>query len=519
MYKPVDIIFQNDDIVAVFKPSGISTHAPDPDHPGLVEMLAKQLGQKIGVHQRLDAETSGIIVFSKSPAGAKKLASAFENRRLSKIYYAVVCGRPAQDSGQWKHFLKHAGGETVESPDGKQAICNFKCERTIGPFSLLKLELLTGITHQLRVQCALAGCPILGDSRYGGGDHAPRLYLHAHSLQCYDIRELPRLTANLPAEFSANLDTLLASILSHADVHQIPPNEAIRLIVPQHSGIPEIILEKVASVLLVRHLEPAGKSLWDETSLRILFDQAKAFYGCTDVSYHVHKSPASSHACDRFEQAFSHIPEPVNATEHGNLYAFDFSGNATGLYLDQRENRKWVMQHAHGRVLNLFAYTCAFSICAAKSPEVTETTSIDAAPAALNKGRHNFDLNGINPGCHQFIHQDVLKYLDRCAKNHIRFDTIICDPPSFGRFNKIVFSLEKDLGKLLESCIQAAAPNAVILFSINHRRISLSSLNAMLRQLCRQYRLNPVLCEAFVNDSATGPLGVGTDLKTIRMIL
>ncbi len=516
---PVDIIFENDEIVAVCKPTGISTHAPDTHHPGLVEMLSKQLGQKLGVHQRLDAETSGILVFSKSPAGAKKLASAFENRRLSKIYYAVVCGRPAQKSGQWKHVLKHANGETFESPDGKPAVCNYKCERTLGPFSLLKLELLTGITHQLRVQCALAGCPILGDKKYGGGDIASRLYLHAHSLRCDDIPELPELVATLPAEFCANLDALLSSILSHVDLQRIPATEVIRLFVPQHSGIPEIIIEKVASVLLIRHLEPEDASLWDAPSLQMLFERAKAQLGCTEVSYHVHKSPASSHACDKFEQAFSHVPEPVNGTEHGNVYAFDFSGNATGLYLDQRENRAWIMQHAKGRVLNLFAYTCAFSICAAKSGNVTETTSIDAAPAALNKGRHNFELNGIDVQPHRFIHQDVLKFLDRCIKNHVQYDTIICDPPSFGRFNKIVFSLEKDLGRLLESCIQIAAPNAVILFSINHRGITLAAMQAMLKSLCRKYRLHPNICEAFVNDSATGPLGVGTDLKTIRIIL
>ena len=519
MCEPFDIIFENDDIVAVCKPTGIPTHAPEENHPGLVEMLSQQLGQKLGVHQRLDAETSGIIVFSKSPAGAKKLASAFESRRLSKIYYAIVCGRPAQKSGRWKHVLKHANGETFEASDGKPAICNYKCERMIGPFSLLRLELLTGITHQLRVQCALAGCPILGDSKYGGGDLASRLYLHARSLQCDDIPELPKLVATLPAEFCANLDTLLSSILSQVDIHDIPPTEAVRLIVPQHSGIPEIIIEKVASVMLIRHLEPEDNSLWDVQSLQNLFERAKASLACTEVSYHVHKSPSSSCACDKFEQAFTHVPEPVNATEQGNVYAFDFSGNATGLYLDQRENRAWITQHAKGRVLNLFAYTCAFSICASKSDKVTDTTSIDAATAALSKGKHNFELNGINMKPHHFIHQDVLKYLDRCIKNHVQFDTIICDPPSFGRFNRIVFSLEKELSRLLESCIQIAAPNAVILFSINHRKITLGALQSLLKSLSRKYRLRPALCEAFVNDSATGPLGVGTDLKTIRIIL
>ncbi len=515
-----DIIFQNDDIIAVDKPAGISTHAPDPSKPGLVEMLSRQIGQKLGIHQRLDAETSGVIIFSKSAAGSKKLATAFEKRQLSKIYYAIVCGRPQQHSGQWKHRLKHTNGETSESPDGKEAICNYRCERMIGPFTVLRLELLTGITHQLRVQCALAGCPILGDTRYGGGEYAPRLFLHAYALTFPSLREIPELHAALPDMFSADLETILQPIISQSLSNQtFPPSEAIRLLAPQHSGIPELIVEKISSVLLIRHIEPVAQSLWTQQSLKLFFEQSRKQYGCTDVSYHVHKLPSSSGTCTEFEQAFSQIPDPLNATELGNLYAFEFSGNASGLYLDQRENRAWIMQHAKGRVLNLFAYTCAFSVCAAKSPDVTETTSIDAAPAALNKGRTNFELNHITLQSHRFIHEDVFKYLDKCIKNHIQFDTIICDPPSFGRFNKLVFSLEKDLDHLLESCIRVAAPHAVILFSINHRKISLASLHSILRQLRIKYRLHPELCEVFVNDSATGPLGVGTDLKTMRMIL
>ena len=520
MAESFDILFQNDDLVAVGKPAGLATHSPDGERPGLAEMLGKQLGCRLGVHQRLDAATSGVIVFSKSAAGAKKLARAFENRRLSKVYYAVVCGCPPEKTGTWQHSLVHENGITLERAGGKQSVSRYAVERSFGPFSLLRLELLTGMTHQLRVQCALAGCPILGDSLYGGGDCAPRLFLHAHSLKLPEDAGVPEIVSSLPGLFERGFAPLVEAILANSPLpEKMAQDEACRVLVPQHSGIPELIVEKIASVLHVRHLEPSAESVWNVESLNTFFELAKKQFDCSSVSYHVHQSPQSCGSCAAFAKQFAEVPDPLVASENGNLYTFEFSGNATGLYLDQRENRAWVTQNAWGRVLNLFAYTCAFSVCAARSARVCETTSVDAAPAALNRGRANFELNHIDTAAHRFVHQDVFKYLERCDRNGVRFDTIICDPPSFGRFGKIVFSLEKDLGRLLDACFRLVTKHGVVLFCINHRKISIASLRAQLHQVLDKYRLHPQVCEVFVNDSATGPLGVGTDLKTIRVVL
>ncbi|MBQ9396851.1 MAG: class I SAM-dependent methyltransferase [Proteobacteria bacterium] len=513
------ILFEDDHFLAAVKPSGIPTHAAAPGETGFVEQLSAEKNIQLGVHQRLDAATSGVIVFSKTPQGAKRLASAFELRNVRKIYRALVCGHPGADSGIWKHHLAHQNGVTVETPSGKFCESRFHVLKTIGPFTLLDLDLRTGMTHQLRVQCALAGCPILGDTVYGGGEAAPRLCLHAYQLRLISEPNLPKFEAPLPEILAKpSLEFILKQILNGID-NTFPADEAVRLTSPQHSGIPEVILEKLANTLLIRHLEPDSASLWSVASLGTLMSLAKRRFGCEQVCYRVHESSAKSHPCRAFSGKFSEVPEPFEAHENGVRYAFDLSGNATGLYLDQRENRAWVRENARGRVINLFAYTCAFSVCAAKSPNVTETTSIDSAGAALRRGRDNFVLNGISLDGHRFITEDAQKYLARCAQNGTRFDTVICDPPSFGRSGKAVFSLDAELENLVAGCLAVAAPGATVLFSINHRKIRLGRLKSAFKDAMSRLRLSAKRLDVFVNDDALGPLGVGTDLKTVRLVL
>ena len=513
------VIFEDDHFIAAVKPEGIPTHATEKGQTAFAESLGSELGIKLGIHQRLDKDTSGILVFSKTPQGAKRLSAAFELRNVKKIYRAIVCGIPEQTSGEWCHRLIHRDGLTSENPDGKLCKSRYRVIKTFGPFALLDLELLTGMTHQLRVQCALAGIPILGDRLYGGGELASRLWLHAHKLRLLSEPNLPTFEAPLPDLLNRpTLEAITRPILNNAFLpcRTLPNAEAIRLAVPQHSGIPELILEKVADTLLVRHLEPNARSAWTEASLRKLMELAMAAFQCRQVCYRVHEAPSQTHACRPFAKAFQDVPEPLIAIEHGISYRFDLGGNATGLYLDQRENRAWVMAHAHGSVLNLFAYTCAFSICSAKNPDVTATTSIDAAPASLRRGQDNFTLNGLSTDGHRFIHEDVLKFLAKCAQNGTRFDTVICDPPSFGRCGKNVFSLDSELENLMDACIRVASDHASFLFSVNHRKIRLSRLKSAFKQALANHKKTASDVEAFINDDALGPLGVGTDLKTIR---
>ena len=310
-----------------------------------------------------------------------------------------------------------------------------------------------------------------GHALYGGGNCFERLCLHAQRLLITSEPNLPAFYAKPPMWLDApKLDKLFSAILSRAmdPWRNAPggfaPDEVFRVFAPQHSGIPEIVVERLGRTLLVRHLEPDADTLWREGDMRIFAKCALRECQCDDFCYRVHESASKRHACRSLARAFDKAFDPFVACEQGIAYQFDLSGNATGLYLDQRDNRHWIAQNASGSVINLFAYTCAFSVCAAMNPNVTSTTSIDAAPAALKKGRLNFERNHIDLNGHRFIKEDAIKYLSKCVQNGTKFDTIICDPPSFGRFEKNVFSLEDDLNDLLSLCCRVAAGGFDALF-------------------------------------------------------
>lgn len=145
------VIFENENLLVVDKPVGIATHAPVKGGRGLVESLEAEHGIKLGVHQRLDSASSGVIAFSKSPRGAESLSKAFELREAKKTYLAIVCGIPKAERGVWQHRLLYQSGRTFEHPDGKFAKASYRVVKTFGPFALLEILLMTGFTHQLRV--------------------------------------------------------------------------------------------------------------------------------------------------------------------------------------------------------------------------------------------------------------------------------------------------------------------------------------------------------------------------------
>lgn len=113
-----------------------------------------------------------------------------------------------------------------------------------------------------------------------------------------------------------------------------------------------------------------------------------------------------------------------------------FAGQKTGLFLDQRDNRRFIEGVVEGRdVLNLFSYTGGFSVFACRGG-ATRVTSVDSSSAALAVARENFSLNGIDPDAHVFEVADAFDYLDRARKEGRRFDVVISDPPTFARNKK-----------------------------------------------------------------------------------
>ena len=173
-----EVLFEDDAVLAVAKPSGVATQAP----PGIdsLEVRIKgylssggELSPYLGIPHRLDRPVSGAIVFAKTRRAARQLSRQFERRRVKKLYWACVERIVEPLSGTWTDFLHKVYGQPraaivdASHPEGQEATLHY---RTLGfhqAGSWLEIELETGRTHQIRIQAASRGYPVVGDAHYG----------------------------------------------------------------------------------------------------------------------------------------------------------------------------------------------------------------------------------------------------------------------------------------------------------------------------------------------------------------
>jgi 23S rRNA pseudouridine1911/1915/1917 synthase len=182
---PIEIIYEDEQIIAVNKPAGLLVHPSNTEKSGtLTNALAYHFWQtsgepiRPGLIHRLDRNTSGVIVVAKTPRAHRTLSKHFRERWVKKFYLAIVSGRLERDSGEisapigcdakaWPHWRA-----MPESEGGKAATTLYRVKRRFNAHTLLELEPLTGRTHQLRIHCNLTGHPIIGDPIYAS-QHDP----------------------------------------------------------------------------------------------------------------------------------------------------------------------------------------------------------------------------------------------------------------------------------------------------------------------------------------------------------
>lgn len=173
----------------------------------------------------------------------------------------------------------------------------------------------------------------------------------------------------------------------------------------------------------------------------------------------------------------------TEVSEAGVRYGLDFAGGySAGLFIDQRANRSRLRAWKPKRLLNTFAYTCSFSVVAARAG--AETVSVDLSRRSLTRGEGNFQRNGIDPksGSHRFIADDVLAVLPRMARRREKFDAIILDPPTFSRNQAgAAFQVERDFERLVSLALEVAAPGGKILLSVNHSAMRIADLERAAR--------------------------------------
>ena len=176
------IVYMDEDLVAVFKPAGLLSHpSADPSRQDLVSWLRQTISaEKLVMHHRLDLETSGLLVLTRSLRSCAPLAQAFEQRRIEKTYLALVKGGPPRQ-GRIDQPLLEIKGRVRADRAGKEAVTEFTRREQKGAYATLELRPLQGRKHQLRVHCKSKGWPIVGDRLYGG-EESSRLWLHAWRL-------------------------------------------------------------------------------------------------------------------------------------------------------------------------------------------------------------------------------------------------------------------------------------------------------------------------------------------------
>jgi 23S rRNA (cytosine1962-C5)-methyltransferase len=175
------------------------------------------------------------------------------------------------------------------------------------------------------------------------------------------------------------------------------------------------------------------------------------------------------------------LDAPFVIRENGVKFWIDFNaGYSQGIFLDQRDNRLALRQIAMGKtVLNTFAYTCAFGVCAALGGAAT--VNVDLSKRYLDWGKRNYELNGLDPGMHEFIYGDAASWMKRFQKKQRCFDVIVLDPPTFSRNEKGgVFTIESGFGELVRAAVQILAPRGCILCSTNQRTIGASEFRALI---------------------------------------
>ncbi|MCK6545667.1 class I SAM-dependent methyltransferase [Myxococcota bacterium] len=175
--------------------------------------------------------------------------------------------------------------------------------------------------------------------------------------------------------------------------------------------------------------------------------------------------------------------EPIRVREDDATFLCDLDdGISTGLFLDHHDTRPHIRPFARDvEVLNLFAYTCAFSVHAALGG-AKRVTSVDVSKRALRRGRENMEASGLDPDRHRWFGDDVFEHLARLVRKAPSYGLVVADPPVFGRAHGKTFSLERELAPLVDGCLAATVPGGVVVLSTHAVALTEALLVGLVRE-------------------------------------
>ena len=247
VHDPEWLLLEDGPLIAVNKPAGILTEGIPSGEQTMVGLVKAWLADRyqkpgnvyLGIPHRLDRATSGTMVFTRNSKAAARVAEQFEKRQVSKTYWALLEKRPENDSGLLVDWLLKVPDQAISevvsegTAKAKEARLEYRVLREFKGRWLVEVLLLTGRMHQIRVQFASRGCPVVGDTKYGGSE-----WLGAGSM----------IGETAPAEIPAP-----AEVLASAEIPVVVPDEAT---VPDETVSAESGSASNAAMALVR--QPAS---------------------------------------------------------------------------------------------------------------------------------------------------------------------------------------------------------------------------------------------------------------------
>ena len=222
----IETVYEDEDLLVLNKPALLKVHPAKKfdNDVTLIDLLYNKIPmvderlwplQRPFLVHRLDKETSGVIIVAKKPQIQLELSKQFQQRKIKKIYRAIVSNAPKTNSGEINAPIEKHGNISFVGPLGKEATTLFKVLSKTEKFSYLELYPITGRTHQIRTHLKFINCSIIGDIKYGGvskieGKKIPRPMLHAYSIEFYHPRrqQWVKFIAEPPEDFKFFLSYL-----------------------------------------------------------------------------------------------------------------------------------------------------------------------------------------------------------------------------------------------------------------------------------------------------------------------
>jgi 23S rRNA (cytosine1962-C5)-methyltransferase len=496
------VLADDGELLVVDKPPGLSVHGGG-EGLDLVTRLGHWLAAQgrdryLGVHQRLDQDASGVLVFALTESANRLLAREIPTHSARRSYVAGVTLRKAQslsNSGVLEHQLEpdREGRMRVVARGGQRAISHYRVVERAGERALVDVRLETGRTHQIRAQLAHAGMPIAGDRLYGEAS-AFRLLLHARELELTEPAK--RFTAAAPRAFADFLrggdpelpggEELRRSLLD-AGSRRWPldaDHSAFRLVNDLGDGLPGVTVDRYGDFAVLAVAEGAARDRAPELAALLVELGARGVYLKIRARADLRRADRAALAPEQPVAGEAAPPEIEVRERDLSIVVRLADGLSTGLFVDQRDNRRRLLAEARGkRVLNLFSYTCSFSVAAALGGAAS-TVSIDLSSRALERGRENFAKNGIAPGAqHRLFREEAKAWLARARRRGDQFDFVVVDPPTFASGEgKQSFRSVRDYAEVARDALSLLAPSGALLAVTNHRGTGQEELRRILRR-------------------------------------